>query len=175
MKKTIKWIIIVFAFFLIAHFIIDYIFQGINYKETIQTKYHSANKNQLIETNHFKILTPKNWIHVFQGYGYEGNASGCFITRQGIIDYDYGFFSNSYEVDSILVFQQDSMTLNRFTIYIGKNENNEIGIHIPRQHEMEFSFDFLMSKVCKENFEELTIGIKNLEFKKFYNIEWTEE
>jgi len=174
-KKLIKWLIAIIAFFMIAHFIIDFYFQGIDYKETFRTQYHTTDSNQIIETSHFKILTPKNWIHIFHGYGYEANACGCFITGQGRIEYDYGFLTDSFEVDSISVFKQDSMTLNRFKIFIGENENDEIGIHIPRQHEMEFSFSFFMSKACKDNFEELTTGIKSLEFKKFYNIEWTEE
>ncbi len=174
MKRILKWIILIIAFFIIAHFTIDIYFQGINYKETIKTKYHTEGNYQIIETSHFKIMTPKNWIHVFQGYGEEANACGVFLTGKGKIEYDYGFFTDSFEVDSIFVFNQDSMTLNRFMIFIGENENNEIGIHIPRQHEMEFSFSFFMSKACKENFKELTTGIKSLEFKKFYNIEWTE-
>lgn len=172
MRRGIKWIIIIVALFIIAHFSIDYYFQGIDYKETFRTKYHTTENVQIIETSHFKIMTPKNWIHIFHGYGFEGGAGGCFITRHGLIEYEYAIFANPFEVDSLYVFQQDSMTLNRFIIFIGKNE---IGIYIPRQHEMEFPFSFFMSKACKENFEDLTVGIKNLEFKKFYNIEWKEE
>lgn len=160
---------------MIAHFIIDYYCHGIDYKETLRTKYHNTDNGQIIETTHFKILTPKNWIHIFQGYGHEGDAGGFFITGKGKINYEYGIFANPFEVDSISVFQQDSMTLNRFTIFIGKNEIDEYGIHIPRQHEMELPFSFYMSKSCNENFEKLNIGIKNMEFKKFYNIEWIEE
>ena len=175
MKRAIRWTILTVALFIIAHFIIDYYFKGIDYRETFRTKYHTTDSVQIIETSHFKILTPKDWIHIFQGYGHEGDAGGCFITEHGIINYEYGIFANPFEMDSILVFKQDSMTLNRFTIFIGKNEINESGIHIPRQHEMEFPFSFYMSKSCTENFEKLTNGVKNMEFKKFYNIEWIEE
>ena len=175
MKRTIKWIIIIVALFIIAHFIIDYYFQGIDYRETFRTKYHTADSGQIIETSHFKIQTPINWIHIFQGYGHEGDAGGFFITKHGTINYEYGIFANPFEVDSILVFQKDSMTLNRFTIFIGKNKCNESGIHIPRQHEMELPFSFYMSKSCTENFVDLTNGIKKMEFKKFYNNKWIEE
>ena len=175
MKRTTKWIIIIIALFVIAHFGIDYYFHGIDYKETFRTKYHTTDSGQIIETSHFKIPTPKNWIHIFQGYGHEGDAGGCFITGHGIINYEYGIFANPFDVDSVFVFQKDSMTLNRFLIFIGKNEIDEYGIHIPRQHEMQLPFSFFMSKSCQENFGELTTGIKNMEFKDFYNIEWKDE
>jgi len=175
MKRSIKWIILILALFIIAHFFVFFYFQGINYKETFSTKYHSLDNSQIIETSHFKILTPKNWIHIFRGYGNEGGAGGCFITGNGIINYEYGLFANPFKVDSIFVFQQDTMIINRFTIFIGKNEINEYGIHIPRQYEMEFPFSFYMSKSNTNNFENLSNGIKNMEFKKFYNFEWIEK
>ncbi|TKG88267.1 hypothetical protein EYV94_27415 [Puteibacter caeruleilacunae] len=168
MKRLIKWILITAVFVLTTHIGLQFYFGRIDYKETLRTEYHPIDSVQIIETNHFKIMTPKNWIHIFQGYGAELDAAGCFITGNGRIHYEYGMFSNEFTFDSIFVFQQDSLTLNRFTIFIGKNESNEYGIHIPRQHEMQFPFSFYMSEACRVNFTELSNSIRNLEFKKAY-------
>ena len=175
MKRYQKLIFILLTLLFVFYVLPELIFGGIDYSETFATKYESNGNTKTIITSHFEIETPKNWIHVFHGYGNEGDAGGCFFTGSGIINYEYGFFANPFEVDSISVFQQDSMTLSRFTVFIGKNEINESGIHIPKQHEMELPSSFYMSKSCTENFVELTNGIRNMEFKKFYNIEWIEE
>jgi len=152
-----------------------YYFGGIDYKETFRTKYHDENQKQIIETSHFRILTPNNWIHIFNGYDEEGGAGGCFLTKHGLLHYEYTFFSNPFEFDSIFVFETDSMTLNRFKIFVGKNESDEYGIHIPKQREMELPFSFYISKPCRENYEELKEGIENMEFKKYFNLELIEK
>ena len=61
--------------------------------------------------------------------------------------------------------------MNRFIIYVGKNDNNESGVCIPRQHEMEYSFSIFMSQACSDNLSDIVEGIKQMRFKKFYNIE----
>ena len=50
------------------------------------------------------------------------------------------------------------------------NEDNETGIHIPWQKEMEWTFSFFMSKYYTKNMDKIIDGIKQIEFKKFYNI-----
>ncbi len=172
-KKKLIWILII-AF--VAFFAPKYIFiSGFDYSETFSTDYIQHDSTKTISTKHFKIETPKSWIHIFHCYGEEGEAVGSFITKSGLIRYEYGLFSNPLEIDSIFVFSSDTLTANRFWVKIGYNEEKETGFHIPRQEEMEWPFSLYMSKPCSENREEIINGIKHMEFKKFYNIEWKTE
>lgn len=171
MKKIFKFIILPIIVLLMIYSVLYFYLGGINYKETINTKYYFKDNNHIIETSHFKIQTPKNWIHVFIGYGYEADAEGVFITKNGIIRYEYGYLSNTFRVDSVFVFYGDSLTANKYQIYFGFNENkSEMGIHIPCQNNMEWPFSFYMSEACLKNKEDIIKGIKTMEFKKFYNI-----
>lgn len=173
MKKITKYLLLSLFIIVSIHFLLSFYIGGINYKETLKTKYHLLDNKQIIETSHFKIETPKNWIHIFNGYGEEADASGVFITRNGLVSYEYGMFSNSFRIDSIFFFSRDSLIANRFHIYLGYNKTKtEAGIYIPLQHEMEWSFSFFMSKACFKNKDELIKGIQKMEFKKFYNINW---
>lgn len=151
-----------------------FFFGGIDYKGTFSTKYESKGNAKKIITQHFEIVLPKRWFHLFRGYGEEGEAIGTFLTKSGKLEYEYGIFSNPFEIDSIFVFSRDSIIANRFIVYIGKNENNESGIYIPRQHEMEFPFSIFMSSFCSNHLNEIVEGIKQMEFRKISNIEWVE-
>ena len=174
LKKYLKWGCLLLLIFLAIHISLVLIFGGIDYKGTLSTKYEAKGNLQKITTQQFEIVLPKGWFHLFGGYGIEGEAFGRFLTKSGKLEYEYGIFSNPFEVDSIFVFSRDSIVANRFTVYIGKNENNETGIYIPRQNEMEFPFSFFMSSFCTKHLNEIVEGIKQMEFKKFYNIEWIE-
>lgn len=168
MKRIINWSLILVSLLILIYVATEVFLGGINIKETLDTKYDESNNSQTIETNQFKIATPTNWIHIFRGYGNEGNACGSFWTDKGIISYDYGIFTNNYETDSTSVFSSDSIQANRFIVIVGKNLKNEIGIYIPRQHEMEWSFSFYMSEACALNYDDLLLGISTMEFKKTY-------
>ena len=175
-KKTRKKIIWFLGIALAIYLAPKLIFiSGVDYGETFSTKYLRNDSTKIISTSHFQIVTPKDWIHIFHCYGDEGEAVGSFVTRNGLIRYEYGMFSNPFEIDSIFVFVNDTMTANRFWINIGYNEDNETGIHIPRQNEMEWPFSIFMSKACSKNKSQLIYGIKQIEFKKFYNITWETE
>ena len=147
MKKYIKWSILLLLILFLIHIGFVFLFGGIEYKGTFLTKYEKRNKLQNIITQHFEIVTPKNWIHIFRGYG---EAIAAFLTKSGKLEYEYGIFSNPFNIDSIFVFSRDSIITNRFIIYVGKNDNNESGICIPRQHEMEYPFSILMSQACSD-------------------------
>ena len=174
MKKVVKWILIIIAILVVAHFAIDFILNGISYKETLKIKYHKTDKNQIIETPQFKIETPKKWIHISHGFGIEGGVHGCFLTGNGNVDYEYTFFANDFKIDSIFVFTRDSLQAGRFKIFWGTNEKNETGIYIPLQHEMELPFSFYMSQGCTENMADLKNAIRTMEFKEFYKPRWEE-
>jgi len=171
-KRLIWFLIIAFVVYLTPKLLF---ISGLDYSETLSTDYIRHETTKTISTSHFKIETPKSWIHIFHCYGEEGEAVGSFITKSGLIRYEYGMFSNPFEVDSIFVFSRDSITANRFKVYLGFNNDNETGIYIPRQHEMEWPFSFFMSESCTDNKAELIKGIKRMEFKKFYNITWETE
>ena len=168
MKKYLKWVILITLIILGVHIVLNFIFGSIDYKGTLSTKYIKNDSTQTIITKHFEIETPKNWIHIFQGYGSEATAGGMFLTKSGMIEYEYGPFSNPFEIDSIFVFSRDSLIAGRFVVYIGRNENNETGIYIPRQHEMELPFSFYMSKACTDNLNDILAGIKSMKFKQLY-------
>lgn len=166
MKRVIIWIISILILLFLIHISLKGIFWNIDYIKTFQTKYTNLDSTKLITTKDFRIETPKNWWHIFNCIGEEGESVGSFITPNGVMEYEYGIFSNSFEVDSIFVFQRDSIIINRFLIYVAKNEQGETAIHIPVQNEMTFGFSFFMSKACSENIDELIVAIKNIEFKK---------
>jgi len=169
MKKWIKWIIALTLIAVSAHIILYLIWGPIDYTGTLSTQYKQSDTCQTIITKHFEIETPKDWIHIFHGYGIEGEAWGSFLTKSGNLEYEYGMFSNPFRMDSVFTFSRDSLDVDRFTIYIGENENgNEIGIYIPRQHEMEWPFSFSMNKACSENLDAIISGVKNMRFKRYY-------
>lgn len=170
MRKIIKWIMSIIIVIFVIHVIFIILFGRVSYKETIATKYSKSDTCQIISTKHFEIVTPPDWIHIFHCYGEEGEAVGSFLTKHGKVRYEYGIFSNPFEVDSIYVFSRDSFIANRFTIYIGRDETTETGIHIPPQHEMEWPFSFFMNQACTDNLDELIQGIKQMKFKEYLNL-----
>jgi hypothetical protein len=166
----IKFIIWIFVILLFLYIIPKIIFLGsFNFSETFSTRYSFHDSTTTIETSYFQIETPKGWIHIFNGYGDEGDAVGSFYTKDGLLKYEYGIFSNSFLVDSIFVFSRDSLIVNRFKVYVAKNDKNETGIYIPQQHEMDVSFSFFMSDACTKNYEAIIKCIESIEFKKLYH------
>ena len=174
MRKYLKCGIISLLILFLLHIGLVFFFGGVNYKGTFLTKYEDKGDFKKITTQHFEIVLPKGWFHVFGGYGFEGDAFGTFLNKSGRFEYEYGIFANPFNIDSIFVFSRDSVIANRFTIYIGKNDNNESGIYIPRQHEMELPFSVFMSQGCTNNMNTIIEGIKQMEFKKIHNFEWVE-
>ncbi|MCK4664879.1 MAG: hypothetical protein KAT68_18555 [Bacteroidales bacterium] len=122
MKILLKWIAIILILCLVVHIGLFLIFGGIDYSETFLTKYIRNDSTKTISTSHFMIETPKNWIHIFHGYGEEGEAMGTFLTKSGKARYEYGIFSNPFLVNSIDVFTSDSLRANSFKIYIAMND-----------------------------------------------------
>lgn len=174
MKKVVKWIIIALFLLTLLHLLINQCYGPISYIDTLSTEYEKKDNTQIVKTRHFEIETPTDWIHIFNGYGIEGQAIGSFWTKAGIFTYEYGMFANPFCIDSISTFKRDSVVANRFLIYIGKNNYDEVGIHIPRQHEMEWEFSIFMNRACAENLDDIIYGVRNLKFKKFYNMDWKE-
>ncbi len=172
-RRSVLWFSIIVVFiYLLPKLVFE---EGFNYRETLSTKYIAEDTTKIISTQHFIIETPKDWFHIFHCYGEEGEAVGSFITKYGLLKYEYGMFSSTYNIDSIFVFKRDSLIVNRFEIFIGHNNTNEIGIYIPKQHEMEWPFSFFMSQPCKDNKADIIEGIKHMKFKKFYNISRKQE
>ncbi|PCJ64871.1 MAG: hypothetical protein COA58_11395 [Bacteroidetes bacterium] len=167
-KKWIKYILLTGFLILVGYAFILFQYGSIDFKGTLSTKYHKIENStdQIIETNFFKLKTPENWTHLFGGYGTEGDPFGTFQTCKGVIHYEYGHWAPTYnEDDGIYRYTVDKKTINRFQINITKNEEGEIGIHIPMQNEMKSSFTLYLDKSVSNNFDELLNGIKELEFK----------
>jgi hypothetical protein len=157
---------------LVIHIVIYIFFGNINYIGTIKTKYEKTDSGHKIITQQFEIETPKDWFHVFGGYGIEAESYGYFLTKNGILNYEYGLFATNLWIDSITVFSIDSIQVGRFIVFIEKDTTNQCGIHIPIQYEMEMPFTFFMGKACTDNFDNIIKSINTMKFKKFYNIEW---
>jgi hypothetical protein len=170
MKRFLKWFAIIFLLLFTSYTGLTIFFGDIDYGETFSTKYVKTGAKKTISTSHFEIETPKNWIHIFHGYGEEGEAIGTFLTRNGKLKYEYGLFSNPFEIDSIFVFSRDSLNANRFKVYIGHDNSKESSIYIPQQYEMEWSFSIFMSQACTDNLGDIIQGIKQMRFKKFYSL-----
>lgn len=141
---------------------------GFDPKGTFSTQYESipGSEIQIIETDYFLIQTPENWIHVFQGHGTEGDPYGLFLTGKGIISYEYGWFGPIYETDShAYEYTVEKELFGRFAVNIAKNNEGDIGIAIPTQHEMSRDMTFYLDKSVSNNYEELVFAIEHLKFK----------
>lgn len=167
-KKWIKYTAIITLVIMVLQLLIYIQYGSIDVKGTLATQYHNTKNpsQQIIETQHFSMLTPKHWVHVLGGYGTEGNPFGSFITRKGIIHYEYGLWSPSYQQYS----QQfenspEERIINRFNIQIIQNKKEEKAIIIPMQNEMKYPFCFYMDRSIANNFDEIISGIKEIEFK----------
>jgi hypothetical protein len=160
-SKKIGLIIIAF---IVLHIGLTILFGGVDYKGTLSTQYQRQDNSKTIITNHFSIETPKNWFHVFHGYGEEGGPFGFFFTSNGRVEYEYGIFSNEFTLDSIDVFSVETFVVNRFEVRVAHDDQDRTGIFIYKQHEMKYPFSFYMSTACTENLEEIISGIEEMKF-----------
>ncbi|MET4084230.1 hypothetical protein ABIB40_004204 [Pedobacter sp. UYP30] len=141
----------------------------VNLTETNKTKYFSANEEneQIIETDFFRIKTPKSWVHISSGFGVEGDPYGYFLTKNGIVFYEYGFFAPGYQQDNkIDRYKVERRTIGRLRVNIAINQNKETGIAILPQYEMNRTMTFYMGMPTTANLNELLEGIKGVKFKK---------
>jgi hypothetical protein len=156
--------------FAIVYFVFAWLIGGVDIKESFSTKYLKGNKidSQIISTTFFDIETPDNWIHVFSGYGIEANPYGLFITPDGLIDYEVGYYGGVYEeVDSISVFENQIDTVNNIMICTGISENKkEYGVSFYGIEDGQ-RLVLYMSDEVKENHDELMDGVLNFKFNYF--------
>ena len=171
MKRTKRNRIIIFSLILgvllISFLFLIFFSNEINLKGTLSTEYIKTNdpNSQIIETDFFEIETPKNWIHIFGGYGMEGEPYGRFMTGKGMIYYEYGFFAPDYNEDcDIYHYKVDKKQIGRFQVNVARNNENETGIAIPRQNEMNRMLTFYMSESVTNNYQDLKRGIETLKF-----------
>lgn len=167
MKRTKRNRIIIFASVLILILLISFFSNEINLKGTLSTEYIqiSDSDSQIIKTDFFEIETPKNWIHIFGGYGIEGEPYGRFMTGKGMISYEYGLFAPDYNEDSdVDQYKVDRIQFGRFQVNVARNNENETGIAIPRQNEMQRMLTFYLSESVTNNYQELKSGIETLKF-----------
>ncbi len=172
MRKFIKWSIIAAVCAVLIYFLLEIGFGGIDFRRTLNTNYYnhsSDGKTKVIETSHFRLRAPSDWIHIFHGYGDEMNATGSFWTKHGLISYDYGSFVNYHQIDSVSIFSRDSLKANRFLVYIGYGVENKAGIYIPSQNEMEFSLSFSQRESVFKNLNEIISGVESMEFIDFFS------
>ena len=166
MKRIIRIIGLTIVVFIAFHIVLTIYLGRIDYGGTLDTKYQRNDSTKTISTNYFKIETPKNWYHVFHGYGEEGTPFGLFLTPKGKMEYDYGYFPPSFEIDSIFTFSAQTITANRFEVRIAINNKNETGIFIDQQNEMKWPLSFFMSEACTKNLNKIVEGIREMDFKK---------
>jgi len=169
LKKLIKYILFIGLLIVIGYFFILFQYGSIDIRSSLRTNYHPIENStdQIIETDFFELRAPKNWTHLFGGYGDEGDSYGNFQTRKGVIHYEYGNCGPDYsEDDDIYEYIVEQKTINRFQINIARNKKGEIGICIPKQNEMKTSLTFYMDKSVANNFENIIRGIKELKFKQ---------
>lgn len=167
-KKFIRYIFFTGMLLLLGYVFILFQYGSINFKGTLSTKYHKIENStdQIIETNFFELRTAENWIHIFGGYGTEGDPFGSFQTDTGIVHYEYGHWAPNYnEDDDIYEYKVEQKTINRFKVNIARNTKGEVGICIPKQNEMKTSLTFYMDKSVAKNFEIIIEGIKEIKFK----------
>jgi len=161
-NKSISSIIIILLLFLT---LIGITLTRIDVRETLETNYHNHNNAHLIDAKHFNIITPKSWIHISNGYGEEGEVIGSLLTPKGRLIYEYGMFSNPFDVDSVFVYSLDSLKAGDYVIRIARNKKDETGITFFNKNTMEWPFSFFMSKSCTKNLSQLISGIESMTFK----------
>ncbi|WP_117879834.1 hypothetical protein [Aureibaculum luteum] len=167
-KKGLKYVFLLGIIGLLFYVSLSFIYGGFDLRGTINTKYHNIENStdKIIETNNFSLRAPKYWVHIFGGFGTEGDPYGTFQTPNGIIYYEYGYWAPSYEENNeIYNYTVEKQIINRFQINIARNDKNEVGICIPMQNEMKSSLTFYMDKSVTDNYDDLIAGIKEIKFK----------
>jgi hypothetical protein len=145
-----------------------FIYGPIDIEGTLKTEYHQVNNSssKLIETDFLTLRAPSDWIHIFGGYGEEGDPFGSFQTRNGVISYEYGFYAPDYSEDSDAYRYKVKKTMaGKYQINIATNEKNEMGISIPMQYDMKNPLTFYMDDAVTDNFQTLIKVIEEIEYK----------
>lgn len=167
-KKIIKYVLLISFVFLLGYFFKLVRYGSIDLDETLNTKYYDIENSdyQIVGTRYFDMKILKSWIHIFNGYGNEANAVGLFETRWDVVNYEYSDWAPNYENEyPELGYKIKYDTIGRFKVCIVVNKNNETGIYINKQYEMEYPFSFYMSKSVTENYGDIVVAIKELKFK----------
>ncbi len=166
--KRIKYVLLIGVIGFLVYISLSFIYGGFHITGTLSTEYHNIenSSDKIIETNNFSLRTPKYWIHIFGGFGTEGEPYGAFQTPNGIIHYEYSHWAPSYvEDDDIYNYKVEKKSINRFQINIARNDKNETGICIPMQNQMKSSLTFYLDKSVTENYNNLLKGIAEIKFK----------
>jgi len=170
LKKIILYVSLVALGSYMALKVFEFKYDRIDLLGTLGTKYYKIkqSQDQMIVTDFFRLRTPNSWWHLDSGVGVEGHPYGSFFTPQGSISYEYGDFAPLYlENDSLNQYQVQRHQIDRFDVFVARNQNGEVGITIPAQHEMRYHLTFDFGLAVAENLDLLLAGIKDLEFKTF--------
>lgn len=166
-KKWIKYIAIIALAIMAIQLFIYIQYGSIDLKGTWATQYHNTEtpSHQIIETQYFKLKTPKNWFHIFGGYGLEGYPCGAFQTPNGVLLYEYGMFAPRYKYDidgtSYLI---EVKNIRSIQICVTRNKHGETGIYIPMQAEMKYPFAIYPSHFISHHLNEILNSIKTIQF-----------
>ena len=132
-----------------------------------RTKYHETDNSayHIIETDYFKIQTPKTWTHSFTGYSNEGDIGGAFYINNEEVNYEYGHWAPYYDQKDSYRYKIEEKTINKTKINSAINDNGETAICIFNQNNMEGQFTFYMSESVSNNYDEIMKVIAGIKFK----------
>jgi hypothetical protein len=165
LKKILIITVLTGAILFCVDLIISISFGSISYIDTIMTKYHDSNNDNIqeIETLHFSIDTPKDWSHIAGGVGC--GYYGYFFTENGFLNYEYGFYApslgNDEWIDEEDKYEITDTVVGDLEIRIAV-KGKETGIHIPHQKNKHLAFTIYPSEVLTESIDEF---IEHIEFK----------
>ena len=167
-RKWATYILIIGVVTLALYIITVFIYGPIHIKGTLGTKYHQLenSSDKIIETDFLKLRAPSDWIHIFSGYGVEGDPYGSFQTKNGVIHYEYGMFAPIYEKDNeVYGYKVRKEQVGKYEVNIATNQENEMGIAVPAQHEMKRSLTFYMDDAVTDNYQAIIKIIEEIEYK----------
>ncbi|MCZ4409152.1 hypothetical protein O3Q51_10045 [Cryomorphaceae bacterium 1068] len=166
LKRALTIISIIAIVIIAAYWTLEYALGNINYEATFATEYIGSGKpeKQKIKTDWAILETPDNWIHVVLKPTDPGYV-GCFLTGQGAVFYEYGWYAPSYEKGDNDIYQSVKDTIRGLAI-ITITSADKTGFHVPKQNSMYAGLTFYPSETCRELKHEILDILTTLDLKK---------
>lgn len=150
---TVKVFVIGIVFVTINILVIIFI-GNIDYSLTFKTGYDQNGGQRIIRTSWAELRTTTLLYNIATKPTCPGYV-GLFITKKGLIDYEYGMFSSTLEPDyEFENYQIQEDSINGYFIRTAEN-NGEFGLFIPAQNKMKWSLTIYPSTTAYELRDEL--------------------
>ncbi|MEQ9466456.1 MAG: hypothetical protein RLN88_03540 [Ekhidna sp.] len=170
MKKRIRKIIVrllVIGVVLITlNFLVVIFIGNINYSRTFGTEYDRTGNERITRTSWSELRTNTRLLNIELKPTCPGYV-GSFLTKKGLVDYEYGMFSPTlepdYELEDYKILED---SVNGYFVRTVENDG-EFGLYIPTQQDMNWSLTIYPSSTAYKLRDELLNAVTTAN----YNVE----